>query len=128
MPSWDFILKISCAGAERVCARSGSGRSADRGARSDIQTARAWPRAAQQKNRPHPIGQDRHVFFTCCLLETTSNKIILLNIFQDISNIASIFLVFTFIINCFFNIFTRFVVAILCKFGFISHSKSCIVS
>ena len=34
-------------GAERVCARSGSGRSTDVRARSEIQTARAWHRAAQ---------------------------------------------------------------------------------
>ena len=40
-------------GAERVCARSGSVRSADKRARSEIQTARAWPRAAQ------------HLFFLC---------------------------------------------------------------
>ena len=36
-------------GAERVCARSGSGQSTDKRARSEIQTARAWPRAAQYK-------------------------------------------------------------------------------
>ena len=43
-----FNVFLLLRGAERVCARSGSERSEDIRARSEIQTARAWPRAAQQ--------------------------------------------------------------------------------